>query len=169
MPPAGGVGSESSSENADGTSVGVASIRSTWLHDSAAVVLQIIGNLCFRHRPTQDALRTMDGRFSFGDEGGSAREGDDADGSHGDARAIQLLLNHTRVDATRPLLREWTLWALRNLCAGDAGEGNAANQKLLQDLKLHGLAPEQPPGVQLELGEDDRPRMKVGATRLQQQ
>ena len=47
---------------------------------------------------------------------------------------LPLFLNHCNIDETNPLIREWSLVALRNLC-----EGNAANQSYINALRPQGM------------------------------
>ncbi|RQM16112.1 hypothetical protein DD237_005030 [Peronospora effusa] len=71
-------------------------------------LIRVIGNLCFRHTYHQDLIR---------DEG-----------------YLPLFLNHCNIDETNPLVREWSLVALRNLC-----EGNEANQSFINALRPQGM------------------------------
>ncbi|CAN0500347.1 unnamed protein product, partial [Ectocarpus sp. 8 AP-2014] len=73
-------------------------------------LLKVIGNACFRCRRSQDLVRQ---------EGG-----------------LPLVLNHCAVDEANPLLREYALLALRNLC-----EGNPANQASIASLQPQGCTP----------------------------
>ncbi|CAN0360376.1 unnamed protein product, partial [Ectocarpus sp. 12 AP-2014] len=73
-------------------------------------LLKVIGNACFRCRRSQDLVR---------EEGG-----------------LPLVLNHCAVDETNPLLREYALLAVRNLC-----EGNPANQASIASLQPQGCTP----------------------------
>ncbi|TYZ63931.1 hypothetical protein PybrP1_010509 [[Pythium] brassicae (nom. inval.)] len=67
-------------------------------------IIRAIGNLSFRHARHQDLVR-----------------------EHGH---LALFLNHCNIDDANPLVREWALVALRNLC-----EGNEANQQFINALK----------------------------------
>ncbi|CAI5740853.1 unnamed protein product [Peronospora destructor] len=71
-------------------------------------LIRVIGNLCFRHTYYQDLIRN---------------EG-----------YLPLFLNHCNIDETNPLVREWSLVALRNLC-----EGNEANQSYINELRPQGM------------------------------
>ncbi|RLN90900.1 hypothetical protein BBJ28_00000325 [Nothophytophthora sp. Chile5] len=71
-------------------------------------LIRVIGNLSFRHSAHQDLVR---------DEG-----------------YLPLFLNHCNIDETNPLIREWSLVALRNLC-----EGNEANQSYISALRPQGM------------------------------
>lgn len=53
----------------------------------------------------------------------------------GEAGGVEELLNHLIVDENSPMLREWTIFAIRNVT-----DSNLENQKRIQDLKLQGLA-----------------------------
>ena len=43
-----------------------------------------------------------------------------------------------QIDTESPLVREWGLWAIRNLC-----EGNLEIQRHIESLQLQGAAPHQ--------------------------
>lgn len=67
-------------------------------------IIRAIGNLSFRHSAHQDVVREQG--------------------------YLALFLNHCNIDDANPLIREWSLVALRNLC-----EGNEANQQYINALK----------------------------------
>ena len=67
-------------------------------------LIRLIGNLCFRHTEHQDLVR----------ENGN----------------LPLFLSHCNTDEANPMIREWSLVALRNLC-----EGNEANQAYINALR----------------------------------
>jgi ataxin-10 len=67
-------------------------------------LIRVAGNLCFRNTTRQDLVR---------DEG-----------------FIPLVLAHCNIDEHNPLIREWALVALRNLC-----EGNEANQQYIDAMR----------------------------------
>nr|CCA15377.1 conserved hypothetical protein [Albugo laibachii Nc14] len=67
-------------------------------------MIAVIGNLCYRARVHQDLLRRLGG--------------------------IPLVLNHCIIDERNPLIREWSLVAIRNIC-----EDNAENQQFIASLK----------------------------------
>ena len=46
------------------------------------------------------------------------------------------MLNHCNIDGDHPMLREWGIFAVRNLCGG-----NLENQAAIEDLELQGVAP----------------------------
>ncbi|KAI9998778.1 hypothetical protein PInf_003368 [Phytophthora infestans] len=71
-------------------------------------LIRVIGNLSFRHTDHQDLVRN---------------EG-----------YLPLFLNHCNIDETNPMIREWSLVALRNLC-----EGNEANQSYINALRPQGM------------------------------
>ncbi|KAG6578112.1 uncharacterized protein IUM83_10480 [Phytophthora cinnamomi] len=71
-------------------------------------LIRVIGNLCFRHTDHQDLVREQG--------------------------YLPLFLNHCNIDETNPLIREWSLVALRNLC-----EGNEANQSYINALRPQGM------------------------------
>jgi ataxin-10 len=73
-----------------------------------SAIIRVVGNLSYRHTDHQDLVR--DGGF------------------------LPLFLNHCNIDESNPLLREWSLVALRNLC-----EGNAANQAYINELRPQGI------------------------------
>lgn len=67
-------------------------------------LIRVVGNLCFRHTSRQNLVR--------------------------EEEFIPLLLAHCNVDDHNPLIREWALVALRNLC-----EGNEANQQYIDAMR----------------------------------
>ncbi|KAG3041220.1 hypothetical protein PC128_g26343 [Phytophthora cactorum] len=71
-------------------------------------LIRVIGNLSFRDTDHQDLVR---------EEG-----------------YLPLFLNHCNIDETNPMIREWSLVALRNLC-----EGNEANQSYINALRPQGM------------------------------
>lgn len=80
-------------------------------------IIRTIGNLCFRQSAHQDVVREQG--------------------------YLVLFLNHCNIDDANPLIREWSLVALRNLC-----EGNEANQQYINALKPQSMDPQaQPTGV----------------------
>lgn len=70
-------------------------------------LVAVIGNAAYRNRAVQDAVRHFGGLF--------------------------LLLQQCVVDEANPYLREWGLWAIRNLV-----ENNMENSKELAELQLRG-------------------------------
>lgn len=101
-------------------------------------LIRVAGNLCFRDTARQDLVR---------DEG-----------------FIPLLLNHCNIDESNPLIREWSLVALRNVC-----EGNAANQAYINELRPQGMdsASEtalRNSGVSAEIGEDGKVELFKSST-----
>lgn len=70
-------------------------------------LVAVIGNCSFRRRHLQDEIRERGG--------------------------IPLLLQQCVTDEENPFLREWSLWAIRNLLLD-----NAENQQEVSDLKLQG-------------------------------
>ncbi|CAK9807843.1 atxn10 [Anthophora plagiata] len=100
-----------------------------------AGLIRIIGNMSYRNKECQDLLREMD--------------------------AIPLLLDCCNIDARNPLIMQWTILALRNLC-----EDNPANQKIIQDCTRVGIVENsvlQEMGVTLHEDEEER---KVGIVPL---
>uniref|UniRef100_A0AAV1TXV4 Ataxin-10 domain-containing protein n=1 Tax=Peronospora matthiolae TaxID=2874970 RepID=A0AAV1TXV4_9STRA len=73
-------------------------------------LIRLIGNLCFRHTEHQDLVR----------ENGN----------------LPLFLSHCNIDEANPMIREWSLVALRNLC-----EGNEANQAYINALRPQQMHP----------------------------
>ncbi|KAK9863664.1 hypothetical protein WJX84_002928, partial [Apatococcus fuscideae] len=49
---------------------------------------------------------------------------------------VELLLSQCQIDSGSPLVREWGLWAIRNMC-----EGNVDVQQHIEALQLQGAAP----------------------------
>ncbi|TMW66191.1 hypothetical protein Poli38472_003956 [Pythium oligandrum] len=73
-----------------------------------SAIIRVVGNMCHRQESHQNLVR---------EEG-----------------YLPLFLNHCNIDEPNPLLREWSLVALRNLC-----EGNEANQAYITALRPQGL------------------------------
>jgi ataxin-10 len=80
---------------------------------SGPAAMHLLANLCFRCPAAQNAVLGMDG-------------------------AIPLVLNHTRVDYKQPLIREWALFCVRNLC-----ESNPQVQAAIGQYQLQGVAPNE--------------------------
>lgn len=74
-------------------------------------IIRAIGNLSFRYSAHQDVVRELG--------------------------YLPLFLNHCNIDDANPLIREWSLVALRNLC-----EGNEANQQYINALKPQSAYPQ---------------------------
>lgn len=72
-----------------------------------ACLVRMIGNLCWRHRENQDQVRELDG--------------------------IPLLLDCCSIDARNPLMIQWVVLAIRNLC-----ENNKENQAVIADMNREG-------------------------------
>lgn len=71
-------------------------------------LVRIIGNLAFRNRSCQDRVRELN--------------------------AIPLMLQQCNLDFKNPFLREWALFAVRNLC-----EQNSENQAVIASMKLQSV------------------------------
>ncbi|OWZ03644.1 hypothetical protein PHMEG_00024587 [Phytophthora megakarya] len=96
-------------------------------------LIRVIGNLSFRHTYHQDLVR---------EEG-----------------YLPLFLNHCNIDETNPMIREWSLVALRNLC-----EGNEANQAYITALRPQGMdasssAALDKTKMRADIGEDGKVRL----------
>jgi ataxin-10 len=75
-----------------------------------------------------------------------------------------VVLNHCNVDSRNPYLREWSLLAVRSLCAD-----NLENQACIEALKPQetvATATLRSMGIEakLEAGDDGRPRVRVQRT-----
>ncbi|XP_045620243.1 ataxin-10 [Procambarus clarkii] len=81
-------------------------------------LIRLIASLVYRHKGNQDQIREIGG--------------------------VTLLLESSKFDARNPLIKEISIFAVRNLL-----EGNLENQQLVKELKLEGVA--ENPGLQ-ELG-----------------
>ncbi|KAK9822150.1 hypothetical protein WJX74_011016 [Apatococcus lobatus] len=75
-------------------------------------LVAVIANLVYNQRSLQDAVKASEG--------------------------VELLLSQCQIDSESPLVREWALWAIRNLC-----EGNLEIQRHIESLQLQGAAPHQ--------------------------
>lgn len=74
-----------------------------------AEVVRTLGNLAFLHPSFQTEVGSLGG--------------------------VELVMNQCRLDDKNPFLREWAVFALRNLL-----QGHAANQKIVEDLKVQAVA-----------------------------
>ncbi|KAJ1523833.1 hypothetical protein ONE63_010391 [Megalurothrips usitatus] len=72
-----------------------------------ASLVRLLGNLCWRHKENQDQVRELDG--------------------------IPLLLDCCSIDARNPLMIQWVVLAVRNLC-----ENNKENQGVIAALNREG-------------------------------
>ncbi|KAN0043443.1 hypothetical protein ACTA71_011102 [Dictyostelium dimigraforme] len=72
-------------------------------------LIRILGNLSYKNRGNQDEIRELGG--------------------------IEIILNHCRFDVNNPYIKEWSVFAIRNLC-----EDNLDNQNLIESLKIKGVA-----------------------------
>ncbi|XP_012258551.2 uncharacterized protein LOC105687468 [Athalia rosae] len=74
-----------------------------------AGLIRLIGNMVHKHKGNQELLRETDG--------------------------IPLLLDSCNMDARNPLIMQWTILAMRNVC-----ENNTANQEVVRGLTKIGVA-----------------------------
>ncbi|EGG15188.1 ataxin-10 [Cavenderia fasciculata] len=72
-------------------------------------IIRILGNVAYLNEPNQHEIRELGG--------------------------IQLILNNCRIDPNNPYIKEWGVFAIRNIM-----ENNEKNQQLVQDLKMQGVA-----------------------------
>ncbi|GMF29060.1 unnamed protein product [Phytophthora fragariaefolia] len=96
-------------------------------------LIRVIGNLSFRHTEHQDLVREQG--------------------------YLPLFLNHCNIDETNPMIREWSLVALRNLC-----EGNEANQEYINALRPQGMdaasnAALEKAKMRADIGEDGKVKL----------
>ena len=82
-------------------------------------VIRLLGNLCWKHRRNQDAVRDLNG--------------------------IPAVLSSFNVDESSPFVRQWAVFALRNLC-----EDNLENQGVVAGIQLRGVTDRE--GVLEEMG-----------------
>ncbi|KAI8850218.1 spinocerebellar ataxia type 10 protein domain-containing protein [Chytridium lagenaria] len=73
--------------------------------------MKVVANLCYGVVEVQDEFRCLGG--------------------------IPIVLNHCRIDDSNPFLREWSIFAVRNLC-----DNNPKNQALIASLEARGMAPD---------------------------
>lgn len=100
-----------------------------------AGLIRIIGNMSYRNKEYQDLLREMD--------------------------VVPLLLDCCNIDARNPLIMQWTILALRNLC-----EDNPANQEIIRNCNRVGVVESsvlQEMGVALHEDEEGK---KIGIVPL---
>ncbi|XP_012286600.1 ataxin-10 [Orussus abietinus] len=93
-----------------------------------AGLIRIIGNLAYKHKANQDSLR--------------------------ETEAIPLLLDCCNMDARNPLIIQWTILAVRNVC-----EGNPENQNVIRELTKVGVVDSaiiREMGLTLHEGEDGK-------------
>ncbi|KAF2074136.1 hypothetical protein CYY_004539 [Polysphondylium violaceum] len=72
-------------------------------------LIRILGNLAYKNKANQDEIRELGG--------------------------IELILNHCRFDVKNPYIKEWSVFAIRNLC-----EENQKNQMVIENLRNQGVA-----------------------------
>lgn len=77
-----------------------------------ADLLAVLGNLAHGHRASQDAIAERGG--------------------------LELILSQSHFSPTEPVVREWALWAVRNLCTG-----NAEVQERVRGLRLQTAVQDQ--------------------------
>ncbi len=102
-----------------------------------AQLIRVLGNVCHGCPAAQEEVRVRGG--------------------------LPLILNHCNVDSANPMLREWALFLVRNLC-----EGNAANQEAIAALQPQAAVQsealkEMRMAPRLVVGEDGKPRVNVAA------
>ncbi|KAK2581023.1 hypothetical protein KPH14_006072 [Odynerus spinipes] len=93
-----------------------------------AGLIRLIGNMCYKNKECQDFVRETD--------------------------SISLLLDCCNIDARNPLIMQWTILAVRNLC-----EGNFENQKIIRGCTKVGVVDSailNEMGVTLHEDEDGR-------------
>lgn len=93
-----------------------------------AGLIRVIGNMSYRNKECQDLIRETD--------------------------SIPLLLDCCNIDARNPLIMQWTILAVRNLC-----EGNIENQEILRGCTKVGVVDSailQEMGLKLHENEDGR-------------
>ncbi|XP_076645110.1 uncharacterized protein LOC143354725 isoform X1 [Halictus rubicundus] len=98
-------------------------------------LIRIIGNMSHRNKDFQDLLREMD--------------------------VVPLLLDCCNIDARNPLIMQWTIFALRNLC-----EGNPGNQEIVRNCSRIGVVENS---VLQEMGmalHEDKAGQKIGIVPL---
>eukprot|EP00026_Physarum_polycephalum_P016571 Phypoly_transcript_17506.p1 GENE.Phypoly_transcript_17506~~Phypoly_transcript_17506.p1 ORF type:complete len:117 (-),score=28.70 Phypoly_transcript_17506:265-615(-) len=87
----------------------------------------LIANLTYNNKGNQDEVRELGG--------------------------VELVLNHCNIDDTNPFIREWAIYAIKNLL-----EGNPENQEIVRGLKAekvsdtHGVMQEMGIGAELVNG-----------------
>ncbi len=75
-------------------------------------LVRLIGNMCWKHTKNQDTARETD--------------------------AIPLLLDCSPIDANNPIMMQWVVFAMRNLC-----DDNAENQTVIASIDKHGTTTAQ--------------------------
>ncbi|KAI9190840.1 spinocerebellar ataxia type 10 protein domain-containing protein [Polychytrium aggregatum] len=94
--------------------------------------IKVIGNLCYHCKEIQDEMRNIG--------------------------VIQVVLNHCTLDDNNPFIREYALFAIRNLCYN-----NLENQALIDSLEARGVAQSQDlneMGVEAVIDEDGKLRLQ---------
>ncbi|XP_034177067.1 ataxin-10 isoform X1 [Osmia lignaria lignaria] len=110
-------------------------IRSHPAYGFKAGLIRIIGNMAYKNKQYQDMLREMNG--------------------------VPLLLDCCNIDAKNPLIMQWTILALRNLC-----EDNPENQEIIQNCTRVGIVENS---VLMEVGltlHEDEEGKKIGIVPL---
>mmetsp|Transcript_9934 Transcript_9934/g.11401 ORF Transcript_9934/g.11401 Transcript_9934/m.11401 type:complete len:81 (-) Transcript_9934:714-956(-) len=67
------------------------------------------------------------------------------------------VLNCSNIDESNPYIREWTVFAIRNLT-----EDNPENQKIIAELRIQGAVDTpilEKAGVKIELTDDGKPKL----------
>jgi len=96
-------------------------------------LLRIVANVCFKRKPNQDAVRQKEG-------------------------AIFTVLNQSAGDDNSPYLREWCIFAVRNLT-----EGNPENQEIISQLRAQSAVNSplvQKAGMRAELTKDGKVKLE---------
>merc|ERR1719193_828834 len=110
------LGSSSSSSSSSFSSASSSSGRREHFHRD---VVRLLGNLCWKNRRNQDTVRDLQG--------------------------IPAVLSSFNIDESSPFVRQWAVFALRNLC-----EDNFENQEVVAGIQLRGV--EDRGGVLEEMG-----------------
>ncbi|KAJ3414302.1 Ataxin-10 [Chytridiales sp. JEL 0842] len=99
--------------------------------------VKVVANMCFGCRESQDEFRHVGG--------------------------IPVLLNHCQIDDANPFIKEWSLFALRNVL-----DSNLENQALIAALQPQGIAPDDgtlaQAGMKVELDESGKVRIGPAST-----
>lgn len=95
-------------------------------------VLRVLANICFQNVAVQNIA--------------------------GEKGAVVAVMNQCRIDDHNPLLREWAVWALRNLTLG-----NERNSRLVSELRVNAVANQEElktMNVNATLGSDGKVKIR---------
>lgn len=109
---------------------------------SKCTLIRLVGNLTYRNKAHQDAVRNYTVSTEF-------------QGETTETNGLFLILTSCVLDEQNPYIREWTIFAIRNLC-----EDNIENQAMIKELRLQEACESsilRKAGLKIEVTADGRP------------